>query len=95
MFYTDRQAGGRYTNLFEALVDFIENAPLVEHLTAISMLVVVGDVVAKLSRQLAINHILFHLLELHHTHIQTHRSLSKSFLLGPFLSTVIRSIAVT
>jgi len=34
------------TNLFEALVDFIENASLVEHLSPVTMLIVVGDVVA-------------------------------------------------
>ena len=54
-----------FTDLLEALVDFVENASLVEHLPAITMLVVVGDVVAQLSRQLAIDHVLFDLFELH------------------------------
>ena len=54
------------TNLFEALVDFVENTSLVEHLSAVTMFVVVGDVVAQLARQLAIDHVLFDLLELQH-----------------------------
>jgi len=54
------------TDLFEALVDFVENTSLVEHLSAVTMFVVVGDVVAQLARQLAIDHVLLDLLELHH-----------------------------
>jgi len=41
---------GLVRDLFEALVDFVENAPLVEHLAAVAMLVVVGDVVTQLAR---------------------------------------------
>jgi len=52
-------------DLFEALVNFVEYASLVEHLAAVTMLVVVGDVVAKLARQLTIDHVLFDLFELH------------------------------
>ena len=52
------------TDLFEALVDFVEDASFVEHLATVAMFVVVGDVVAQLSRQLAIDHVFFDLFEL-------------------------------
>lgn len=54
-----------FTNLFEALVDLVENAALVKHLATVPVLVVVGDVVAQLARQLTIDHVLFDLLELY------------------------------
>jgi len=57
--------GEVFADLFEALVNFVEYASLVEHLAAITMLVVVGDVVTKLARQLTIDHVLFNLFELH------------------------------
>ena len=53
-----------FANLFEALVNFVEYASLVEHFTAVTMFVVVGYVVAKLARQLTVDHVLFNLLEL-------------------------------
>ena len=57
--------GEVYANLFEALVNFVEYASLVEHLATVTMFVVVGDVVAQLARQLTIDHVLFDLFELH------------------------------
>ena len=51
-------------HLLEAFVEFAEYVALVEHLAVESMLVVVGDALAQVSRQFPIRHVLLDLLEL-------------------------------
>jgi len=54
----------RYTDHPEALVEFVEDASFVEHLAAISILVVVADAKPQLARQLSTHDVLLHLLAL-------------------------------
>jgi len=54
----------RHADLSKAFVELSEDACLVEHLALVAMLVVVGDALAKVAWQLAIDHVLFDLLEL-------------------------------
>jgi len=55
----------RWADLSKAFVEFSEDAGLVEHLALVAVFVVVGDALAKVARQLAVDHVLLHLLELH------------------------------
>jgi len=52
-------------NLSQTFVEFAEDAGFVEHLSLIAVSVIVGDALSKVSRQFAIDHVLFNLLELY------------------------------
>ena len=54
-------------DLSEALVEFTEDASLVEHLALVAVFVVVGDSLAQVARQLPVDHVLLDLLELQRT----------------------------
>jgi len=57
-----------FTDHPEALVEFVEDTAFVEHLAAVSILVVVGDAKPQLARQLSTDDVLFHLLALTTSH---------------------------
>jgi len=52
-------------HLAKTFVEFSEDARFIEHLALVAVLVVVGDALAQVARQLAIDHVLLDLLELH------------------------------
>lgn len=52
------------TNLTQAFVKFAQNADFIEHFPLVAMFVIVGDSLAKISRQFSIDHIFLDLLEL-------------------------------
>lgn len=54
----------RVTDHSEALVELVEDASFVEHLAAVSVLVIVGDAKSQLARQLPTHDIFLHLLTL-------------------------------
>ena len=73
--YRDAAAAAQCADLAKALVELAEDARLVEHLALVAVLVVVGDALAQVARQLAVYHVLLHLLELH-AHAALHHPLS-------------------